>query len=108
MSRRSKKDIWEGLFEFPLIETSFPMDFEEISETPAFKELFCDSGATVFSKETNEVKHVLTHQILYTKFYKAEIGKENSFLRKYRKVPLEKIDDYAVSRLIHRYLSNLE
>ena len=106
LARRTKKDIWEGLFEFPLIETSHSMGFEEISEMVAFKELFRDSGEIVFSKEMNEVNHVLTHQILHTKFYKAEIQKEYPFLKKYIKVPLGKINDYAVPILIHRYLVN--
>ena len=104
LSRRSKKDIWEGLFEFPLIETAYSMDLEEISETVAFEELFHGIEKKVFSAETNEFKHVLTHQILHVKFYKVEIRKENSTLKKYVKVPLEKINEYAFSRMIHRFL----
>ena len=104
LSRRSKKDIWEGLYEFPLIETTHSMSFEEISKTAAFEELFYDIGEIVFSVATNEVKHVLTHQVLHAKFYKAKIKEENSFLKKYVKVPLEKISDYAIPSMIHRFL----
>ena len=107
LSRRSKKDIWEGLFEMPLIETDYVMELEEIMETDQFKQLFRDTGELVTSVfEKNEIKHVLTHQILYAKFYTIEIRNENSTLQKFVKVPLENINEYAVPRLIHRFLSN--
>ena len=108
LSHRIKKDIWEGLFEFPLIETTHAMDLEDICETDRFKKLFHNIGETIFSVDFEEVKHVLTHQILYTKFYQVEIQKENAYLKKYLKVPIAKIDDYAVPILIHRFLSLLE
>ena len=106
LSRRMQKDIWEGLFEFPLIETEHSMDFEEVQETDAFKKLFHDTGKITFSMDSNELKHVLTHQILHARFYEAEIQKDNLYLQQYIKTPLEQIDDYAVPRLIHRFLSN--
>ena len=107
LSRRTKKDIWEGLFDFPLIETLYSMTYEEIRETETFKNLFYDTGKITFSLISNEVKHVLTHQILYAKLYKVTIQKENSCLKKYIKTPLGKITDYAVPALISRFLSFL-
>lgn len=105
LSQRRKKDIWQGLFEFPLIETPQSMSFEEICKTETFKNLFHDTGKSTFSLVSNEVKHVLTHQILYTKFYKVEIHQDNSYIRQYIKIPLAKITDYAIPRLIHRFLN---
>ena len=104
LSRRMQKDIWEGLFEFPLIETTQSMSFEEICETETFKNLFHDTGKITFSVASDEVKHILTHQIIHAKFYKAEIQKDNPYLKNYLKIPLEQIDDYAVPRLIHRFI----
>ena len=106
LSRRTKKDIWEGLFEFPLIETAYSMEFDEICETEIFKKLFSNTGKNSFSIASSEIQHVLTHQILHTKFYQVEIRKDNSYLKKYIKVPLGEIEDYAVPRLIHRFLTN--
>ncbi len=104
LSRRTKKDIWEGLFEIPLIETNHPMDLEEIVKTDDFKELFQHTGqVSITVLEKNGVKHVLTHQILHAKFYKIEISEENPGLKNFLKVPLEQVDEYAVPRLIHRF-----
>ena len=36
MNRRAGKDIWTGLYEFPLIETDHAMDFSGLCETQAF------------------------------------------------------------------------
>ncbi|MDR0796607.1 MAG: A/G-specific adenine glycosylase [Tannerella sp.] len=104
LSHRSNKDIWQGLFEFPLIETSRSTNFEEICRTVEFNDLFSGTGEISFSSQTDEVKHVLTHQILYARFYQVEIQKENSFLKKYLKTPVEKINDFAVPKLIQRFL----
>jgi len=104
LSRRSNKDIWEGLFEFPLIETERSMEFEELRETVSFQELFRDIKEITFSVLSNEVRHILTHQILHARFYKVKISEENSPMQQYIKAPLDKIDDYAVPRLIHRFL----
>lgn len=37
MNRRMGKDIWTGLYEFPLIETDHAMDFSGLCETQAFR-----------------------------------------------------------------------
>ena len=104
LSRRSKKDIWEGLFEIPLIETDHSMELEEIMQTNTFNELFRNTGDLSISVlEKNGIKHILSHQILHAKFYQIEIRNENSYLKKFLKTPLENINDYAVPRLLHRF-----
>lgn len=107
LSRRGKKDIWEGLYEFPLIETGEPMDFTGLQETEAFRKLFAGAGRLDISPDRKEVKHVLSHQVLYTAFYRIEIEKVPEALDSYLAVPYEDIERYAVPRLIHIYLEKL-
>jgi A/G-specific adenine glycosylase len=104
LHRRAGKDIWEGLFELPLIETDRPMDFNELGKTPAFKKLFQETGELVWAVGENGVKHVLSHQILHASFYKVEIQHENAALEKYLKVPLAMLGDFPISKLIYNYL----
>lgn len=102
LHRRSGKDIWEGLYEFPLIETDQSVGFEELSQTEAFRKLIPDSNLILLSQSTG-IKHILSHQIIYTSFYKIEIGSPlNS--DSYLKIPLEKVELFAVSKLMHSYL----
>jgi len=104
LQRRSNKDIWEGLFEFPLIETEQMLDFEDLQATEEFRTLFEETGTQILLKLKGDIKHVLSHQVLYVTFYKVEIQNENDFLRKYTKVAISTLDDYPVSRLISSYL----
>ena len=108
ITRRGKKDIWEGLYEFPLIETERPMDFAELQQTAAFRRLFDGAGDLSVSVDLSDVKHVLSHQVLYAAFYRVEIAKENRALRGFLRIPVSDIDRYAVPRLIHLYLERLE
>jgi A/G-specific adenine glycosylase len=108
LHRRAEKDIWEGLFELPLIETEHPMDFAELKETPAFKELFGETGDAVWSVEDSGVRHVLSHQILHATFYKVEIRAEPyTLLYMYEKTPITAVGDYPVPKLIYNYLSKM-
>ena len=108
ITRRGKKDIWEGLYEFPLIETERPMDFAELQQTAAFRRLFDGAGDLSVSVDLSDVKHGLSHQVLYAAFYRVEIAKENRALRGFLRIPVSDIDRYAVPRLIHLYLERLE
>lgn len=104
MNRRTGKDIWEGLYEFPLIETGTNMDFVELQQTMAFRELFGDSSSVKFTVSMAPVKHVLSHQLIYATFYKAEFIGDIPALANYIRITSGEIDNYAVSRLVELYL----
>ncbi|MDR0395041.1 MAG: A/G-specific adenine glycosylase [Tannerella sp.] len=100
LHRRAGRDIWEGLYEFPLIETAACMDFAELKGEKAFNELFRGTGEPVISLAANGVKHVLSHQILHATFYRVDVQIENVALKKYLKIPLSALDEYPFPRLI--------
>ena len=103
--RRSGKDIWEGLYEFPLIETKIPTDFTAIQKDPTFRQLFHNTGQPVISIPANDVKHILTHQVIHAAFYKVKIQKENAVLKRYLKIALSALDEYPFSKLITAFLA---
>lgn len=107
LHRREGKDIWTGLYEFPLIETTDAMDFVQLQQTEAFHRLFMDIGRMDITVGLSEVKHVLSHQVLYANFYKVEIEKENEALKSYLPVARKDIEKYPVPRLVHIYLEKL-
>jgi A/G-specific adenine glycosylase len=104
LHHRTGKDIWEGLYELPLIETEAPADVADTGIPGRCDELFRGTEQTVISVERRNVRHVLSHQILYATFYKAEIQKENTALGKYLKVPLSVLDEYPFPKLISAFL----
>ncbi|MDR3141136.1 MAG: A/G-specific adenine glycosylase [Tannerellaceae bacterium] len=104
LNRRSGKDIWKGLYEFPLIETETPADFTQLQENDNFRQLLKEAGKLSISVELSDVKHVLSHQILYAAFYKIEIEKIPGSLQSYIEIPGDTINEYAVPRLLRIYL----
>ena len=73
-----------------------------------FRRLFAGAGRLNVSADLQGVKHVLSHQVLYTTFYRVEIEKVTDALNSYLAVPYEDIERYAVPRLVHIYLEKLE
>ena len=108
LNRRSGKDIWKGLYEFPLIETDSPADFADLQRTEAFRHLLSDAEELQISLDISNLKHVLTHQTLYASFYKVEINKPVASLLQYIEIPIDSLDRYAVPRLIQLYLEKTE
>lgn len=106
--RRQSGDIWEGLYEFPLIETDGPADFSELQGTAAFRNLFDGAGALRMTVELSGIKHVLSHQILYATFYRVEIERVGEALENYLPVSAVAVDNYAVPKLIHIYLEKMK
>ena len=42
LHRREGRDIWQGLYEFPLIETDAPVEFPDLAALPQFRRLLGD------------------------------------------------------------------
>ncbi len=86
--RRGPGDIWQGLWEPVLVEAD--------SVIP--------SAAQLLRKN---VKHVLTHRVLYADFYLLESNDKPEIPLDYIWIPESDIDNYALPRLIEVLLSFL-
>ena len=102
--QRINKDIWQNLFEFPLIETDDFMDFSELQQTEIFQQLFKGIGNIKMIRQFIPKKHILSHRIIYTCFYKIEVDQLSTQMQHYRLIPKSDVEKYAVSRLIQLYL----
>lgn len=69
LQKRTGKDIWQNLYEFPLIETPGESKKEEITTHPLFKELVQDNDFTVTLYNRENIVHKLTHRHIHTKFW---------------------------------------
>ncbi|MEM1137268.1 MAG: NUDIX domain-containing protein, partial [Bacteroidota bacterium] len=105
MRLRPEGDIWQGLFDFPLIESKEPLPevsvIEKIDENNT-KNLQIES----ISKE---FKHILTHQVIFSRFYfikTTKLNDFNSFLVDYKGKlhALHEIEDLPKPVLVSRYL----
>jgi A/G-specific adenine glycosylase len=103
--KRASGDIWEGLFEFPLIETRESIQPESISELIQKQSIFKgEFQITGFSKP---VKHILTHQRLNVSFVHIKVKDSISInLSDIICKGVERIHELAVPRVIDRYLNS--
>jgi A/G-specific adenine glycosylase len=105
LRRRTGKDIWEGLYELPLIETTVSMDFAALQEEKMFNGLFQGTGKPLVTIMAKDVKHVLSHQILHATFYRVEIQQENAVLENDLKIALSALHEYPFPKLISAFLA---
>lgn len=73
MKERGAKDIWQGLNDFALLEKQ-----EGISEEQTLNEL-SNYGEIYLEDVSKEVKHVLTHQHIFARFYRFAVKDLNTF-----------------------------
>ena len=103
MSKRGKGDVWTGLYEFPMIETAENISLPDLLTKPEFLQYFVDE--TILEVLGTPVKHVLSHQNIYARFYKVI---DSTYLKNKKKewsyYNYEKIDKLAKHKLIFSFL----
>lgn len=102
--RRNAGDIWEGLYEFPLVEASETLSIKELPDLIKTHDILSGNN---FSKIeiTGPVKHILTHQRLEVYF----IHLRTDFLltnspERWLRIEADNIRELAVPRVIDRYI----
>lgn len=104
INKRSGNDIWRNLFELPLVETENPLSDEELFALPEFQQFFAVNEEPKIHCLSRNVKHVLSHRVIYTNFYEVILPDDSASFSSFIKVAIADIDRYAVSRLIHSFL----
>jgi A/G-specific adenine glycosylase len=66
VSKRTESDIWQHLYDFPSIETSCEIEFNNSQFLDIVAEQF---GKMVKISALAAFKHLLTHQIIYIQFF---------------------------------------
>ncbi len=102
LHRREAKDIWQGLYEFPLTESERPLSESELIEKQNFIDVsflreqlpLCVSG---------EYRHVLSHQVLHARFVEVFLPDTIQVADAVR-VSLSELSSYPVPRLLEKYL----
>ena len=73
IQKRTTKGIWHNLYEFPLIETDAPEDFDFIAAT--IQDEFFKDNSIISIEDGNDksIIHKLSHQHLHIKFWKIKV-----------------------------------
>jgi A/G-specific adenine glycosylase len=104
LARRLAGDIWEGLYQFPLIEVEGKKAFLNPAATIAKHELM-DADCFV-TRMSETIRHVLSHQNLSAIFIHVEVEKMNS-TGEFITCRMDELSNFAMPRLITQYLENI-
>jgi A/G-specific adenine glycosylase len=101
--KRSEKDIWENLYEFPLVEKG--SDF--IADPAAFQVIAEGlTGTAVQLKHiSKEYRQQLSHQTISGQFITVSIKASSPMLKGYEAVTLRNLENYPFPAFINNYLS---
>ncbi|MGB3775779.1 MAG: A/G-specific adenine glycosylase [Leeuwenhoekiella sp.] len=112
LQQRKDKGIWRGLFEFPLLESEKEIDkadlLKEIENSSSksgmiYQHLKPVSVEDIVLYNPKPILHKLSHQNLFVKFWIIEIEEVGPLNDK---VPLASLQDYAVPRVIDKFLES--
>jgi len=100
IQKRESKDIWQNLYQFPLKESEkeilSPLELEESIVNQA-----------VFLQVSEQFKHLLSHQRIYAKFWEFNLA-EMPTLKGFKKIKKRDIQEFAIPRLIEKYLESVK
>lgn len=107
INKRTAKDIWINLYDFPLIETEKELNEEQFLKSKEWKKFIGKNKYIVKSVSAN-YKHILSHQKIYAKFWEMDFHSSPKSIVPSSAVLIKEKDihKYAVPRLIENYLSN--
>lgn len=127
IEKRGEGDIWQSLYQFPLVETGKAKDNEDILGKMLKAILY---GAEENENNESGVKekpihnygkhdmitstpvyldHLLSHQVIHACFIDVRVHSlPRRMQEKWRKIPLTELQNYPVPQLIHSYLESLK
>lgn len=99
LHRRGSGDIWQGLYEYPLLEFDHAPMFEEVVSHPFIQQLPSDG---CWKQLCVELKHVLTHRIIRADAYSLRFDHKVNLTDGFLQVKTEDIELYAMPQLLLR------
>lgn len=105
IERRGKGDIWQGLYQFPLIESDQALSFDELILTPEYEEISQHLVAPHFeSSLPSERQHRLTHRLLHAKLYRLSATAYTG--NRYTAISRSDLESYGLPILLHKLLQD--
>lgn len=107
LKERSKGDIWQGLFDFELLEYSKPVDVSK-NEIDSKLNALEVNASVIDIHQGPSFKHILTHQIIYANFFTIDIEIDKSHVIKNDNFYTEQeVIDLPKPVLVSRYLNEV-
>ena len=105
IKRREGKDIWHSLYEFPLYESSEPIDPKRVGEV--VERVWGCYTVGSLTGEFRSYVHRLTHRVLYITVLKAKIKEGKSPFKGFIEVRKEEIANYGMPIILTKAMEEL-
>ncbi len=103
LRRRGAGDIWQGLYEFPLVESDRALDFAGLSSGDAFRGV--DGRGVAPDGVGRHAAHRLSHRTIHAVFHRIELPRRRPRWPPASRCRRSGWGEYAVPRLIENYFS---
>lgn len=103
IQKRTEKDIWQNLYELPLIESNKLFEPEEIGTN----DFLTNIENIEISSTTSTFKHILSHQRIFARFFSVTVSDKNNYINQLIEINCNEIDNYAVSRLTSLFFETI-
>ncbi|MGK0235164.1 MAG: A/G-specific adenine glycosylase [Psychroserpens sp.] len=101
LNKRTKKGIWQQLYEFPLIESNSGINYDQLIELKEYKGLISKYQIESITKyNETPIIHKLSHRNLHTQFWIAEMIDTAE-----KSINIDLILEYPVPVLIENFIS---
>jgi A/G-specific adenine glycosylase len=102
MNKRGENDIWANMYDLPLIETTELIELQDLVKMP---EMIFFGANVVLRDNTAVIKHVLTHQHLYIRFFILE-DFPSQLQQNWFYVDVENLKDLALPQRIFIFIKD--
>lgn len=92
--QRTGKGIWQGLFEFPLVDFDSAQSYKLPRSNSVWKKVIGDAAIKI-TDVSDEHIHILSHQKLHIRFVMAEVKGKAVLPQEYRRVKIAELDTFA-------------
>ncbi len=103
--KRTQSDIWRNLYELPLIETESLLSEDAFRELPELHGQLAENETFTLRLVCPNVKHVLSHRVIYTNFYEMILPEKSASFPGYIRIAEGEWERFAMSRLVHNFLA---
>ncbi len=101
LEQRSGKGIWNGLYQFPLVESDRPLKEKELITSDDFQKKLNSEDFSISRFNEKPVVHKLSHQHLFTQFWLIHIKEKSE-----ESISFKNVQEYPVPVLIENFLND--
>ena len=107
IEQRNNNDIWQLLYQLPLIETKNLTKKEDILKHELWEKIFDNSNVKIIHSSKNYL-HKLSHQIINARFFCVQIDNPSNYLiNNYITASKSDFSKYSIPRLIEKYFDDI-